>query len=98
MMYMNVVPIVNGYLSVCFVVQLLKNDTRFYHDNLDSLLTEYKQILKDVITPKLSELFNNIPNVPLEIVALPQSGPGSQYIPPSVDGSRPGQFQVNMFD
>jgi uncharacterized protein (DUF885 family) len=76
-------------------MQVLKNDLRFYHDNMDDVLAEYRQILKDFITPKLPIAFNSLPTLPIEIVQLPHSGPGAQYIPPSVDGSRPGLFQVS---
>ena len=71
-------------------------DSRFYHDNGDDLLKEYRQILKDIIIPRIPDLFTRIPNYPLEIVPLPHPGPGAQYIPASADGKRPGQFQVGL--
>ncbi|MEO6829775.1 MAG: DUF885 domain-containing protein, partial [Acidobacteriaceae bacterium] len=51
---------------------------------------------------KLPELVNKIPASPLEVVAMPELGAGSQapadYLPGTPDGSRPGRVRVNTAD
>jgi uncharacterized protein (DUF885 family) len=62
----------------------------------EQLLDKFNKIIYDQITPKLPDYFENIPNISLTISAMPNDGPGGQYLPPASDLSRGGLFQVNL--
>lgn len=56
----------------------------------------------DEITPKLAEYFNQTPTYRVEVKKFPksrqQSAPGGMYTAPSIDGSQPGIYWVNLRD
>ncbi|TQV84965.1 DUF885 domain-containing protein [Aliikangiella coralliicola] len=67
-----------------------------------------KELLNDLngyiaeITEKMADLFKTKPPYQVEVRAFPveiQDGaPGGQYTPPSVDGSKPGIYWINLRD
>lgn len=65
------------------------------------LLAKLNEQVK-VITTKLPQWFGQLPKAPLEIRAVPAAteagAPGGYYNPPSLDGSRPGIYWVNLRD
>ena len=54
------------------------------------------------ITPKLPKYFGQLPKAPLEIRRVPKAieagAPGGYYNSPSLDGSRPGIYWINLRD
>lgn len=58
--------------------------------------------LNDEVLEKAGDYFVNLPPQPLEIKRVPEysqdSAPGGHYNGPALDGSRPGQFYINLKD
>jgi uncharacterized protein (DUF885 family) len=54
------------------------------------------------IRPRLPEYFGHLPKAGVEIrrmaASIEPGAPGATYQPPSLDGSRPGLFQINLRD
>ncbi|XP_061194160.1 uncharacterized protein LOC133202362 isoform X2 [Saccostrea echinata] len=74
----------------------LKNNSAYYFQTADEIIKWYKNALKNEINPKLSTLFKDIPDLPVDVEADPAGGISGQYIPAPEDGSRPGKFLVNV--
>ena len=74
----------------------MRNNKDFYTDSKEKLLKEYRQIIYEHIDPKLSSVFDKVPNKKVLVKEMPFNGPGGMYFPPSVDGSRPGVFFANL--
>ncbi len=77
-------------------MDFLRTDKQFYHQTKEQLLEEYKQIIYQHIDPMLPNFFSNIPDIALQVRAMPFHGPGGMYFPPTEDGSRPGVFYANL--
>jgi uncharacterized protein (DUF885 family) len=58
--------------------------------------------LNDEVTAKAGDFFVTLPPQPLEIKRIPEfkqdGAPGGYYSGPALDGSRPGQFYINLKD
>ncbi|XP_063878246.1 uncharacterized protein LOC135110175 isoform X1 [Scylla paramamosain] len=88
-----------GYnMSVPEFSSMIRNDSRFYYDDPDSLIEGFRNLVYDVINPRISDIFNNIPDAKLSVVPDPSpDGAGAFYLAGSYDGSRPGIFYVNTY-
>ncbi|XP_052706617.1 uncharacterized protein LOC128182049 isoform X2 [Crassostrea angulata] len=73
----------------------LVNNSNFYSNDSDKIITEYKKIVFDRINPKLPQFFKDIPNVPLEIRKMSYDGPGGGYS--FATEEYPGVFSINLF-
>jgi uncharacterized protein (DUF885 family) len=78
----------------------LRTDDRFYYKTPEELLAAYEKAARG-IEPQLPKLFGKLPKTPFGIRAIPAgSAPTSTtayYQPPSMDGSRPGNYYVNLY-
>lgn len=80
-------------------------DPRFLYPNTDAgkdkLIADLNGKLTE-ITAKLPAWFGALPKAPLVIKRVPKAteagAPGAYYYPPSLDGSRPGIYWINLRD
>jgi uncharacterized protein (DUF885 family) len=65
----------------------------------ERILADYQAIL-DEISARLPEWFGRLPAAPVKVERVPpfkQAGaPGAYYVPPPLDGSKPGIFYANL--
>eukprot|EP00105_Crassostrea_gigas_P037677 XP_019921825.1 PREDICTED: uncharacterized protein LOC109617068 [Crassostrea gigas] len=73
----------------------LANNSNFYSNDSNKIITEYKKIVFDRINPKLQQFFKDIPNVPLEIRKMSYDGPEGGYS--FATEEYPGVFFINLF-
>jgi uncharacterized protein (DUF885 family) len=81
----------------------LHADPRFLYPDGDAsrerILADYQAIL-DEIAARLTEWFGRLPAAPVVVERVPpfkQAGaPGAYYVPPPLDGSKPGIFYANL--
>jgi uncharacterized protein (DUF885 family) len=63
------------------------------------VLADYQSILDDA-APRLPALFGRLPQAPVRVERVPAfkeaGAPGAYYMPPPLDGSRPGIFYANL--
>ncbi len=86
-------------------LQRFTHDPRFLYPNTDAgrqqALAEYKRIVDEVLTTA-PKYFNVLPKAGIEVRRVPEfkeaTAPGAYYNQPSMDGSRPGIFFVNVRD
>lgn len=66
-----------------------------------AVLARYQELI-DEVSGRLDTLFHTLPRTGVEVVRTPAfreaTAPRAQYTAPSLDGSRPGQFLVNLRD
>jgi len=102
---MDVILVTEGYLegSVSERVQVLMEDPVKQFPNTDEgrqQMLDYLVELNTEVLAKAGDFFVTLPPQELEIVRVPEysqdSAPGGYYSPPSVDGSRPGRFYINL--
>jgi uncharacterized protein (DUF885 family) len=78
----------------------MRNDPRFYYKSSDELFKAYEKTARG-IEPQLPKLFGHLPKTSFGIRPIPDaSAPTTTtayYQPPSMDGSRPGNFYVNLY-
>jgi uncharacterized protein (DUF885 family) len=78
----------------------IRTDERFFYKTPEELLAAYEKTAR-AIEPQLPKLFGRLPKTPFGIRAIPAaSAPTTTtayYQPPSMDGSRPGNFYVNLY-
>src|SRR5689334_1224679 len=78
----------------------LRTDDRFYYKTPEELFAAYEKTARG-IEPQLPKLFGRLPKTPFGIRAIPAaSAPTTTtayYQPPSLDGSRPGNYYVNLY-
>jgi uncharacterized protein (DUF885 family) len=78
----------------------LRTDDRFFYKTPEELLAAYEKTAR-AIEPQLPKLFGKLPKTPFGIRAIPAaSAPTTTtayYQPPSMDGSRPGNYYVNLY-
>jgi uncharacterized protein (DUF885 family) len=86
------------------VRQIAERPDQLYPDSdegREQILADYQTII-DEIDPAMSDYFNLRPSVGVEVKRVPEfseaTAPGAYYQPPSLDGSRPGAFFVNLRD
>jgi uncharacterized protein (DUF885 family) len=78
----------------------IRTDARFYYKTPEELMAAYEKAARG-IEPQLPKLFGRLPKTPFGIRAIPEaSAPGTTtayYQPPSLDGTRPGNYYVNLY-
>lgn len=76
----------------------LKQDENSYYKTKEELLQGFRDLLA-LVGSNLPQLFNNIPSLPCEVLAIPEyseaSSIGAYYYPGSVETGRPGRFFAN---
>ena len=104
---MDSILVAQGYKAGSVGERMVKlgEEPRFLYADSD---TGRKQLLSDLngyineITEKMKPLFKSVPPYSVEVRAFPveiQDGaPGGQYSSPSVDGSKPGVYWINLRD
>ena len=78
----------------------IRTDPRFYYKTPEELMAAYTKTARG-IEPQLPKLFGRLPKTPFGIRPIPDaSAPTTTtayYQPPSLDGTRPGNFYVNLY-
>jgi len=78
----------------------IRNDPRFYYKTPEELFAAYEKTAR-AIEPQLPKLFGRLPKTPFGVRPIPAaSAPTTTtayYQPPSLDGSRPGNYYVNLY-
>jgi uncharacterized protein (DUF885 family) len=78
----------------------LRTDPKFYYKTGDELFRGYAVITKQ-IDPELPRLFGKLYRTPFGLRPIPEnSAPNTTtayYMGPSIDGSRPGYYYVNLY-
>jgi uncharacterized protein (DUF885 family) len=78
----------------------MRNDPRFYLKTPEELMAAYTKTARG-IEPELPKLFGKLPKQPFGIRAIPAATAPTTttayYQPGSLDGSRPGNFYVNLY-
>jgi uncharacterized protein (DUF885 family) len=86
--------------SLAEFFEFLRTDPRFYYRTGDELFRAYAYITK-VIDPELPRLFGRLYRTPFGLRPIPEtSAPNTTtayYSGPSVDGTRPGYYYVNLY-
>jgi len=81
-------------------LSFMRNDPRFYFKTSDELLAAYTKTARG-IEPQLPKLFGKLPKNSFGIRPIPAASAPSTttayYQPPSMDGSRQGNFYVNLY-
>ena len=104
---MDAILIKEGYQngSVGERMVALNEEARFLYPDSDEgraqIISDINGYISDV-TEKMAPVFNTKPSYPVEVRAYPveiQDGsPGGEYSSPSVDGSKPGIYWINLRD
>ncbi len=84
-------------------LRALNGDDRFLYPDTDEgraqVLADYRAILDDA-APRLPALFGRLPQAPVRVERVPAfkeaGAPGAYYMPPPLDGSKPGIFYANL--
>jgi uncharacterized protein (DUF885 family) len=78
----------------------LRTDPRFFYKTPEELLAAYEKTAAG-IKPQLPKLFGRLPKTDFGIRAIPAATAPTTttayYQPPSLDGSRPGYYYVNLY-
>jgi uncharacterized protein (DUF885 family) len=78
----------------------IRTDPRFFYKTPEELMAAYEKTARG-IEPQLPKLFGRLPKTPFGIRAIPMATAPTTttayYMPPSLDGSRPGNFYVNLY-
>ncbi len=81
-------------------LSFIRNDPRFYFKTPEELMAAYEKTAR-AIEPQLPKLFGKLPKTGFGIRPIPAaSAPTTTtayYQPPSLDGSRQGNFYVNLY-
>ena len=81
-------------------LSFIRNDPRFYYKTPEELMAAYEKTARG-IEPQLPKLFGKLPKTGFGIRAIPAaSAPTTTtayYQPPSLDGSRQGNYYVNLY-
>lgn len=83
----------------------LNDDPRFLYEDSDAgrekLLSDLRKEIT-VIMEKAPMLFATLPKQPVLVKRVPivkeKSSAGGYYVPPALDGSRDGEFYINLYD
>jgi len=86
-------------------IALMSSNERFFYPDTDEgreqILTDYQTII-DEINSGMDEAFNIKTTADVKVERIPkfkeETSPGAYYVPPALDGSRPGIFYANLFD
>ncbi len=86
-------------------VQALSKDPQYLYPDTDAgrqQILDYCNSLIRALQPQLPKYFRILPKAPVEIRRVPSyteaGAPGGYYQTPSLDGSRPGAFYINLRD
>jgi uncharacterized protein (DUF885 family) len=78
----------------------IRTDPRYFYKTPEELFAAYEKTARG-IEPQLPKLFGRLPKTPFGIRAVPaETAPTTTtayYQPPSLDGSRAGNFYVNLY-
>ncbi|MEM7229844.1 MAG: DUF885 domain-containing protein [Planctomycetota bacterium] len=78
----------------------LRTDPRFYYDNPEDLLANYRRICKEV-DPWMIKLFKSLPRLPYGVAEIPSFMAPSQttayYQPGNLENGEPGYFYANTY-
>ena len=84
-------------------VQALSKDPQYLYPDTDAgrqQILDYCNSLIRALQPQLPKYFRILPKAPVEVRRVPAyteaGAPGGYYQPPSLDGSRPGAFYINL--
>jgi uncharacterized protein (DUF885 family) len=81
-------------------LNFMRTDPRFYLKTPEELMAAYTKAARG-IEPELPKLFGKLPKQPFGIRAIPDATAPTTttayYQPGSLDGSRPGNFYVNLY-
>ena len=81
-------------------LQFIRTDPRFFYKTPEELFAAYEKTARG-IEPQLPKLFGRLPKTTFGIRPIPAaSAPTTTtayYQPPSLDGSRPGNYYVNLY-
>jgi len=87
-----------GSLKAFFT--FMRTNKKFFFKTSDELLNAYRAISKKA-DPKLVKLFGKLPRMPYGVVPIPkESAPHTTtayYMGPAADGTRPGNYYVNLY-
>ncbi|HEY9236482.1 MULTISPECIES: DUF885 domain-containing protein [Phenylobacterium] len=86
-------------------IQALYKDTRYHYPNDDAgkekMLADMNGMV-EAMSKRLPQYFGALPKAPLQIKRVPKfieaGAPGGYYNQPSLDGSRPGIYWINLRD
>ncbi len=86
-------------------IRALMGDPRYLYPNTDAakeaLIADLNGIVK-AMQPRLAATFGTLPKAPVEIRRVPKfieaGAPGGYYNQPSLDGTRPGIYWINLRD
>ncbi len=82
-------------------VEYLRSDPKFYPETAEQFLKEAAYIVKKM-EGQLPALFKTLPRMTYGVVPMPEEvAPGNttaRYSPPSMDGTRAGEYWVNTYD
>ncbi len=84
--------------------QLMEDPTQQFPNTDDGrqAMIDYLETLNDEVMAIAGDYFITLPPQPLEVTRVPvysqDSSPGGYYMPPALDGSRPGRFYINQKD
>src|SRR6186713_2674892 len=91
---------INFLVTLDQFLGFIRNDPRFYFKTPEELLAAYEKTARG-IEPQLPKLFGKLPKTSFGIRPIPAaSAPTTTtayYQPPSLDGSRQGNFYVNLY-
>lgn len=98
-------PTAPAVLDLASTLRALNAEERFLYPDDDAgraqVLADYQSIL-DETAPKLETLFGRLPKAPVRVERIPAfkeaGAPGAYYMPPPLDGSKPGIFYANLRD
>ena len=84
-----------GFQDLTAFRESLKNNPRYRPTSAQAIVDDFRKYLAQ-IQPKLPELFNFIPGLPLTVEPMPDFEPGNatHYQPGTPDGKRPGRVVV----
>jgi uncharacterized protein (DUF885 family) len=91
--------------SIAERVAALTQDPRHRYPDTDAgrdeLIGDVRRILAG-LQPYVPQYFGHVPPQPLDVRRVPEAAeataPGGYYVPPAMDGSRPGIFFINLRD
>jgi uncharacterized protein (DUF885 family) len=93
-----------GETTAQAVVRLSKDPRQLYPNNEDGrkmVLADYTTMVNEQLV-LAKDLVGLVPKAAIEVRRVPQfkeaTAPGAYYVPPAMDGSRPGVFSANLHD